>query len=71
MIEIDDMVKPKRMTVEQRKALQARVAKRVEKEGLVQTATSIPVTYATLRRFLAGANMHESTLQQIAAKVPR
>lgn len=63
------MVQTKRMTIAQRKALQTRVAKRVEDHGLVKTAQQIPVTYSTLRRFLAGKKMHESTLQQIAAKV--
>jgi hypothetical protein len=58
-----------RMTDAQRAALQKRVEKKIEKVGKVATARGIPITYSTLCRFLEGKPMHESTLQQIAARV--
>ena len=61
----------KKMSPTKRKTLQARVAKRVAAHGLVATAQEIGITYATLRRFLAGKDAHEGTLRQIAGAVPR
>lgn len=54
-----------RMTKSQRVALQKRVKKIVDADGLMATAAKIPIGYATLRRFLGGQPMHESTLGQI------
>jgi hypothetical protein len=55
-----------RMTKAERAKLQARVKKLVEAEGLAKTAEKIPITGATLRRFLGGQPMHEGSLQMIA-----
>lgn len=58
-----------RMTPAARKALQKRVEKMIAKHGKVETAKRVPITFSTLCRFLDGKPMHESTLQQIAARV--
>lgn len=55
----------KKMAAEHREKLQVKAQAIVDRDGLMKTAASIPMTYATLRRFLCGAPMHEGTLSQI------